>query len=138
MVGYQPISRQGFGVGKTVIRTTCTRIRQMKISGMRLHGQFWSRVDGIADIGLSFLWLSSSTLQATTESIILAAQDQALRTRNYEWGRLCRPILEQMLSVAFAMAHWSTSSTLCRHVHTWLQTDMWTVTIQLFDIFTGL
>ena len=120
-------SDQGFGVGKTVIRTTCTRIRQMKISGMRLHGQFWSRVDGIADIGLSFLWLSSSTLQATTESTILAAQDQALRTRNYERAvmptrsradancRLCHGSLESIQHLVSACPHLAPTQYVDRH-----------------------
>ena len=93
----------------------------MKISGMPLHGQFWPRVDGIADIGLSFLLLSSWTLQATTESTTLSAQD-------YEWAgmsirfqadancRLCNGSWESIQHLVSACQHLASTRYVDRHI----------------------
>ncbi|KAI5756063.1 hypothetical protein M8J77_021702 [Diaphorina citri] len=53
----------------------------------RLHGQY---IEGLLerkntiDISKTFEWLKSSRLKSVTEAYIMAAQGQALRTKNYE------------------------------------------------------
>ena len=51
----------------------------------QLHGQFATRI-GQADVDKerTLEWLRSSSLKPETEGFILAAQDQSLRTKNYE------------------------------------------------------
>ncbi|KAI5721426.1 hypothetical protein M8J77_020648 [Diaphorina citri] len=50
-----------------------------------LHGQYLQRVNKEGnDVSQTFSWLSRGQLKPATEATIVAAQDQALRTRNYE------------------------------------------------------
>ncbi|KAI5751249.1 hypothetical protein M8J77_005743 [Diaphorina citri] len=53
----------------------------------RLHGQYIKGLlerKNTVDISKTFEWLKSSRLKSVTEAYIMAAQDQALRTKNYE------------------------------------------------------
>ena len=47
-----------------------------------MHGQFFRDTDGIVDRKKSWLWLKNGDLKKGTEALIMAAQEQAIRT-NY-------------------------------------------------------
>ena len=75
-----------------------------------IHGWFWARLSDTSglDPHLSFKWLMFPCLKPTTEASILAAQDQALNTRNFQYAvvgahsrasascRLCASALEMI------------------------------------------
>jgi hypothetical protein len=48
----------------------------------RMYGQFYREMDEDVDIAKSWSWLRKGDLKSETESLICAAQEQALRT-NY-------------------------------------------------------
>ena len=61
---------------------------------MKLHGQFFKEQEAIPDVDkkLSHQWLDQSHLRFETESLICAAQEQALKTRYIQkkiWGKEC-------------------------------------------------
>jgi len=50
-----------------------------------LHGRYWRRLgESDLDVALTMAWLRSPTLYPSTESRIMAVQDQAVSTRNYQ------------------------------------------------------
>ncbi|KAL1451137.1 hypothetical protein WDU94_003426 [Cyamophila willieti] len=60
------------------------RLRK-KLEEKSLHGQYLKRVNNIEhSVPQTFSWLRRGQLKPATEATIVAAQDQALRTRNYE------------------------------------------------------
>ena len=46
-----------------------------------LHGRFHSQIAEVADLEKSYQWLEKGDLKANTEALIMAAQEQALKTR---------------------------------------------------------
>ena len=56
--------------------------REVKWHEKVLHGQFFRDTDGIVDRKKSWLWLKNGDLKKGTEALIMAAQEQAIRT-NY-------------------------------------------------------
>jgi len=66
----------------------------------RMHGQFARQLEGVADVEETWSWLHKQDLKKETEGLILAAQDQALRT-NY---------------IKFHIDH-SATSPMCRLCH---------------------
>lgn len=71
------------------------RLRQMP-----LHGQYWTRLEqSDLDVKLSMQWMRSPSLRPTTESNVIAIQDQVLQTRNYR---------------AYVIKDLPTSSDMCR------------------------
>ncbi|XP_062819964.1 uncharacterized protein LOC134294068 [Anolis carolinensis] len=46
-----------------------------------LHGKFLDKMEGKADKEKTWLWLTNGTLKKETEGLILAAQEQAIRTK---------------------------------------------------------
>ncbi|KAF7649568.1 hypothetical protein LDENG_00139440 [Lucifuga dentata] len=65
-----------------------------------LHGMYHQQIEGVADITKSYQWLEKTGLKDNTETLIMAAQEQALSTRFIEagvyhsrqnpWCRLCK------------------------------------------------
>ena len=119
----------GFRIPKNTIKAIQSRCRQERICAKPLHGQFWRRVNAIPSISLSlsFKWLSSPRLKPSTEATILAAQDQSLRTRNYEYAvmkarsrqqancRLCHQSLETIDHVISACSALAAKKYVERH-----------------------
>ena len=56
--------------------------REVKWHEKVMHGQFFRDTDGIVDRKKSWLWLKNGDLKKGTEALIMAAQEQAIRT-NY-------------------------------------------------------
>jgi hypothetical protein len=51
----------------------------------RLHGQFpWSLDEGLIDKEQSYQWLKFGDIKGETESVIMAAQDQAISTNYFK------------------------------------------------------
>ena len=46
-----------------------------------LHGAWHNGVSEVADMALIYQWLNKSNIRAKTETLIMAAQEQALNTR---------------------------------------------------------
>ena len=70
---------------KKVAKTAAIRRLRKNWQHKSLHGQFAKRVEQAdVDKDKSFIRLKSNSLKPKTEGFILAAQDQSLKTRNYE------------------------------------------------------
>ena len=56
------------------------RTRRETLRGKPLHGKFFRKISGIAD-ERTWQWLNGGYLTKATEGYVMAAQEQALRTR---------------------------------------------------------
>ena len=66
-------------------RTCCNSLRVRSWSGKPTHGLYRHLTEQPpVDRKETYEWLKASNLPAVTEGLIVAAQDQALRTRYYE------------------------------------------------------
>jgi len=116
-----------YSVGKEELKKKRQEIRHEKVLGMPLHSQFWRRLEDIPTPDTMFDWMFSRHLKMTTEGLVLAAQDQALRTRNYEYAvmgsrrhgdakcRLCREFQETVDHIVSACPVLARSSYISRH-----------------------
>ena len=98
------------------------------LSTMPLHGRYWSRLEeNHLDKELTFMWLKSRTLKPSTEGMIMAAQDQSLKTKNYQYAimksiawtdancRLCKGSLETIDHIVSACPVLARTSYIERH-----------------------
>jgi len=72
------------GIKSRSITALATDRRRQHLVAKPLHGSYWRRLDQKADeidLGMTFAWLAPAN-----EGLVLAAQDQVIRTRNYEWA----------------------------------------------------
>ena len=77
---------------------------------MKLHGQYFSEREKIPEINLSLSdqWLEQSHLRSETESLICAAQEQALNTRYIRskiWGQTCTQVCRLCKEKPETVAH---------------------------------
>jgi len=77
------------------------------LKGKRLHGKFLRDVEGVADVTRSWQWLKGGYLGKTVEGFVMAAQEQALRTRFFrskiqgeDVDPRCRVCFKEVESVA--------------------------------------
>ena len=57
------------------------RTKKDSLLGRPLHGMFFRKISGIADERRNWQWLNGGFLTKATEGYVMAAQEQALRTR---------------------------------------------------------
>ena len=81
-----------------------------ELQKMKLHGQFFKEQEAIPDVDkkLSHQWLEQSHLRFETESLICAAQEQALKTRYIQkkiWGSKCSPMCRLCKEKPETVAH---------------------------------
>ena len=62
-------------------KKTMLKDRQMKYESKNLHGAFERKTKEIKDSVESWTWLKKGYLKKETEGMLMAAQDQAIRTR---------------------------------------------------------
>jgi hypothetical protein len=60
------------------------RNQQEKWQNKPLHGHYHQSIEKVADISKSYQWLEKSDIRDNTEALIMAAQEQALKTRAIE------------------------------------------------------
>ena len=74
-------------------RTCCSSLRVRPWSGKPMHGQYRCLTEQPpVDMKETYRWLKAANLPAATEGLVVAAQDQALRTRYYECKILHRDV----------------------------------------------
>ena len=74
-------------------RTCCSSLRVRSWSGKPMHGQYCRLTEQPpVDMKETYGWLKAANLPAATEGLVVAAQDQALRTRYYERKILHRDV----------------------------------------------
>ena len=74
-------------------RTCCSSLRVRSWSGKPMHGQYRRLTEQPpVDMKETYGWLKAANLPAATEGLVVAAQDQALRTRYYERKILHRDV----------------------------------------------
>ena len=81
-----------------------------ELSKMKLHGQYFNEQAAIPDVNLklSHQWLEQSHLRFETESLICAAQEQALNTRYIQkmvWKKKCSPLCRLCKEKSETVAH---------------------------------
>ena len=84
-------------------RTCCSSLRVQSWSGKLMHGQYRRLTEQPpVDTKDTYEWLKAANLSAATEGMVVAAQDQALRTQCYERKILPRDVSPtcRMCSVA--------------------------------------
>jgi len=91
---------------KASIKQACEDRRRSMIDEKAMHGQYFKLVEKQSlDVEMTFHWLKSSSLRPNTEGLIVAVQDQAIATRNYQsiWaagnGGRCRMCGEEKETV---------------------------------------
>lgn len=116
-----------YSIGKEELKQKREVMRQDKVLQMPLHGQYWKRQDALEVASTVYTWMFSRHLKPTTEGTIIAAQDQALRTRNYEYAvmksrsrdeakcRLCGDHLETVDHIVSACPVLAKTSYIRRH-----------------------
>uniref|UniRef100_A0A803T202 Reverse transcriptase domain-containing protein n=1 Tax=Anolis carolinensis TaxID=28377 RepID=A0A803T202_ANOCA len=65
---------------KNQYKKTALQTRADSWHNKTLHGKFLDKIEGKADKEKTWLWLTNGTLKKETEGLILAAQEQAIRT----------------------------------------------------------
>lgn len=65
---------------KQAYRKAQLKSRKERWQNKALHGQYFMNIQGKVDSNQSWLWLRNGTLKKETEGLIMAAQEQALRT----------------------------------------------------------
>ena len=113
---------------KHTIKQACAERKSKTLSTMPLHGRYWSRLEeNRLDKELTFMWLKSRTLKPSTEGMIMAAQDQSLKTKNYQYAimksiprtdancRLCKGSLETIDHIVSACPVLARTSYIERH-----------------------
>jgi len=82
-----PTQQQQESAGKNTIKELVNKKKADEVEDMALHGGYWSRLEKEKmDRDLTFGWLQSRTMTPAAEGLLMAAQDQSLRTRNYEYA----------------------------------------------------
>jgi hypothetical protein len=67
------------------IKTTIARNLKERLGAKRLYGQFPQSLDeGLIDKEQSYRWLKFGDIKGETESVIMAAQDQAISTNYFK------------------------------------------------------
>lgn len=118
------------GQFRAALKRGCANHRMAQLQAKPLHGMYWSRsaAAGLSS-ELSFLWLRNGSLPLATEGLIIAAQDQALATRNYlnvmarsrgvaegpSQCRLCHNALETVDHIVSACSALAATSYVERH-----------------------
>jgi len=72
---------------KSKVRSAVNAKKMAAVRAMPLHGAYWTRLeDQQLDETLTFAWLRAPGIRPNTEGMVQAAQDQCLKTRNYEYA----------------------------------------------------
>ncbi|XP_062822020.1 uncharacterized protein LOC134294521 isoform X2 [Anolis carolinensis] len=66
---------------KAQYKKTALQTRADSWHNKALHGKFLDKIEGKADKEKTWLWLTNGTLKKETEGLILAAQEQDIRTK---------------------------------------------------------
>lgn len=98
--------------GKEEFKNRVQKEREEAIAQMPLHGQFERETGELKDREASWKWLAEGDLKACTESLIIAAQDQALHTNSVKYSiyhtsdtnkcRLCGEKVESVTHIVSA------------------------------------
>ncbi|XP_063689225.1 uncharacterized protein LOC134822247 [Bolinopsis microptera] len=116
----------GEEIEKDIDRTQREEIRKEKWTAKVMHGQFPRQMMGIADPLTSWNWLTQQDLKKETEGLLIAAQDQALRTNYVKHRidktpgssplcRLCRNHYETIDHILNGCPKLSQTEYKCRH-----------------------
>ncbi|XP_063691257.1 uncharacterized protein LOC134823653 [Bolinopsis microptera] len=116
----------GEEIEKDIDRTQREEIHKEKWTAKVMHGQFPRQMMGIADPLTSWNWLTQQDLKKETEGLLIAAQDQALRTNYVKHRidktpgssplcRLCRNHYETIDHILNGCPKLSQTEYKCRH-----------------------
>ena len=116
----------GEEIEKDIDRTQREEIRKEKWTAKVMHGQFPRQMMGTADPLTSWNWLTQQDLKKETEGLLIAAQDQALRTNYVKHRidktpgssplcRLCRNHYETIDHILNGCPKLSQTEYKCRH-----------------------
>ena len=91
----------------------------------KLHGEYHRQIEKVADIGMTYRWLTTSSLNTNTEALIMAAQEQALNTRSIQAGidhtiqdgrcRLCKQATESVQHIVSGCSQLASKAYTERH-----------------------